>query len=112
MRPVDGKHPVTLGYRQKMRSNQNYIHRGIDYGCPTGTKVVAATAGRVVHAGRGGMGKAFGIHVVIKTGSVWHSYAHLSKAHITKVISRMNHSRLGGDDPATTEKKEKADGTP
>ena len=39
-------------------------------------------------------------------------YAHLSKAHITKVISRMNHSRLGGDDPANTEKKEKADGTP
>lgn len=79
VRPVASKYPVTLGYRQKARFDPNYVHRGIDYGTPTGTPVVATTAGSVVYAGRGGgYGPAFGIHVVIRTGSIWHLYAHLS----------------------------------
>lgn len=79
VRPVSIQWPVTLGYRQKARFNPNYIHRGIDYGCPTGTPVVATTGGTVVYAGRGGgYGPAFGIHVVIRTGNIWHLYGHLS----------------------------------
>ncbi|QOR55318.1 MAG: peptidase M23 [Phage 68_12] len=78
MRPVDSKYPVTLGYREKMSSRPDYIHRGIDFGCPTGTSVRATVAGTVVHAGRGGMGVAFGIHVVLKSQGIYHIYAHLS----------------------------------
>lgn len=78
MRPVDSKHPVTLGYRQKMRSRPTYIHRGIDYGCPVGTPVRATKGGKVVHAGRGGMGPAFGIHVVLLVDGIYVIYAHLS----------------------------------
>ena len=83
MRPVAAKYPVTLGYRQKARFDPSYIHRGVDYGCPSGTPVVAATAGTVVHAGRGGMGPAFGIHVVLKTGATFHIYAHLSSESVS-----------------------------
>lgn len=78
MRPVADRWPISLGYRQKMKSRPAYVHRGIDYAVPTGTPVSATTAGKVVHVGWGGMGRAFGIHVVIKTGAVWHIYAHLS----------------------------------
>lgn len=79
VRPVASKYGVTLGYRQKANFDPNYIHRGIDYGCPTGTPVVATTAGKVIHASRGGgYGSAFGIHVVIRTGDIWHLYGHLS----------------------------------
>lgn len=80
VRPVHARHPVTLGYRQRARFDPSYIHRGIDYGCPTGTEVHATAAGDVVHAGRGGYGPAFGIHVVVRTGNIWHLYGHLSKA--------------------------------
>lgn len=83
VRPVAAHIGVTLGYRQKARFDPNYIHRGIDYGCGQGTKVVATIAGRVVHAGRGGMGPAFGIHVVIETGGIFHIYAHLSREDVS-----------------------------
>lgn len=85
VRPVSDKHKVTLGYRQKPSDPKlkNYIHRGVDYGCPIGTPVVATTAGVVVHAREGGgYGSAFGIHVIVRTGDVWHLYAHLSDAQV------------------------------
>lgn len=83
VRPVAPVHPVTLGYRQKMRSRPNYIHRGIDYGCPTGTPVVATIAGTVAYAGHGGgYGPAYGTQVIIRTGNVWHLYAHLSAVRV------------------------------
>lgn len=78
MRPVDSKYPITLGYRQKMSSRPGYVHRGIDFGAPAGTTVHATVAGTVVHAGRGGMGPSFGIHVVLKSRGIYHIYAHLS----------------------------------
>ncbi|WP_311210913.1 MULTISPECIES: M23 family metallopeptidase [unclassified Aeromicrobium] len=84
MLPVSSKHPITLGYRQKARFDPKYIHRGVDYGVPSGTKVNATIGGKVVHAGRGGLGPAFGIHVIILTDGVWHLYAHLSRADVKK----------------------------
>lgn len=77
-RPVSPQWPVSLGYRQRARFNPAYIHRGIDYACPAGTPVVATVTGTVVHAGWGGYGSAFGIHVVVKTSGIWHLYGHLS----------------------------------
>lgn len=77
VRPVASRFAVTLGYRQKARFNPNYIHRGIDYGCPKGTEVHATQAGVVVS---GGYGSAYGVQVVVRVGDVWCLYAHLSKA--------------------------------
>lgn len=84
MRPVDAKIPVTLGYRQKMRSRPSYIHRGVDFGAPVGSTVRASKGGKVVHAGRGGMGPAFGIHVVVKTSEgIYVIVAHLSSESVS-----------------------------
>lgn len=80
VRPVASKHPITLGYRQKMASRPSYIHRGIDYGCPTGTSVIATKGGKVIAAGRsGGYGTAYGIQVVVLVDGIYCLYAHLSK---------------------------------
>lgn len=88
VRPVSAEHRVTLGYRQRANFDPNYIHRGVDYGCPEGTPVVATTDGIVVYAGDarprgGGYGPAFGIHVVVRTGNIWHLYGHLSEARVS-----------------------------
>lgn len=80
MRPVHDQFPVTLGYRQPARFDPGYVHRGIDYATPIGTPVRATIAGDVIHAGPHGAlgyGPAYGIQVVIRTGDVWHLYAHL-----------------------------------
>jgi murein DD-endopeptidase MepM/ murein hydrolase activator NlpD len=42
-------------------SNGNGIHTGVDYAAPTGTKVVAARPGKVVHCNHG---SAFGYHQI------------------------------------------------
>ena len=93
VRPVDARFPVTLGYRAKARFNPNYKHRGIDYGCRPGTPVSATATGTVIYAADarprgGGYGPAFGIHVVIRTGNIWHLYGHLSAA-LVKVGSQV-----------------------
>jgi hypothetical protein len=90
MRPVPSKYPVTLGYRAKAKFDPKYIHRGIDYGCPTGTPVQATVGGEVVWAGdarkssKGSYGPAYGIQVIIRVGSIYCLYAHLSEEHVTK----------------------------
>ncbi len=82
-RPVSAQYPISLGYRQRAEFDKTYIHRGVDFAVPIGTSVRATRGGRVVHAGRGGMGPAFGVHVVVKTtdddgDTIWVIYAHLS----------------------------------
>jgi murein DD-endopeptidase MepM/ murein hydrolase activator NlpD len=60
-------------------------HTGEDFACPTGSRAVAVTWGKVVHVGTvGGWGAAYGIHVVIRTGSGRYDYAycHLSRADV------------------------------
>ncbi len=85
VRPVPAECGVSLGYRQRARFNPAYKHRGIDFATPVGTPVAATTTGTVVYASDarprgGGYGPAFGIHVVIRTGNVWHLYGHLTAA--------------------------------
>jgi len=54
-------------------------HTGRDYQCGSGARIVATRGGRVIHTGRyGGWGQAYGNHVIIDTGSIRHSYNHLS----------------------------------
>jgi hypothetical protein len=101
VRPVAAKYPVTLGYRQPMRSRPDYIHRGIDYGCPTGTEVHATRSGVVVAAGTGGgYGPAYGTQVVVRVGDIWCLYAHLSKA-LVRVGERVETEQAIGLSGAT-----------
>lgn len=98
--PVSSSVRISLGYRERMASRPSYIHRGVDFACATGTKVYSTRAGKVVHAGWGGMGGAFGIHVVVFSGGIWHIYAHLSSADV-KVGASVGEGQYLGRSGAT-----------
>lgn len=57
-------------------------HTGRDYRAQTPLRVNSTAAGRVVHAGTGGWGAAYGIHVIVESRGVRHLYAHLSSARV------------------------------
>lgn len=62
-------------------------HTGTDYRAPTGTKIHATRKGKVVFAGTGGWGAAYGRHVIVqswhKGRRVRHLYAHLSSVSVS-----------------------------
>ncbi len=70
-------------------------HTGDDYATPTGTQVVSTRAGRIIHAGWGGWGQAYGLHVIVDSGSVRHLYAHLSRLSVSVGQSVNQGTRLG-----------------
>lgn len=90
MKPIKaGK--VSFPYGAKYRTGG--IHKGVDYGCKTGTPVYAAVGGVVVHAGKHiykkGWGYAFGIHVIVDnvkfpdgSAGLWAGYCHLSEVKV------------------------------
>jgi len=90
MKPVK-KGAVSFPYGAKYRTGA--LHKGIDYGVPTGTPVYAAVGGVVVHAGANGWGKgwgrSFGIHVIVDnakfpdgSAGLWAGYCHLSEVKV------------------------------
>lgn len=78
--PVDA--PITGGFGQQYGSGgSTWLHRGVDFGCPTGTAVVAPCAGTVVQPFNDG---SFGVAVCLDHGDGWYSiYAHLSRRDVT-----------------------------
>lgn len=83
---VDGK-----GYKARGKFWSYGFHKGVDKIAPSGTDVVAARSGKVIHAGTGGsVGKSAGIYVVIDykrfpdgTPGLYGHYWHLSKENVT-----------------------------
>jgi murein DD-endopeptidase MepM/ murein hydrolase activator NlpD len=78
---------ITFPYWAKYKSGTR--HKGVDYRAKSGTSVVAAVGGMVVHAGwhkyKQGWGMAFGIHVILDndafndgSAGLWAGYCHLS----------------------------------
>ena len=58
-------------------------HKGIDYGAPHGTSILAAKSGTVVYAGNNGNG--YGYHVIINHGNGMRTvYAHASRLLVKK----------------------------
>lgn len=76
---------VTTPYGEKGDWVAGY-HTGVDYRAPAGTEIFATKGGKVMHAGTGGYGPAYGVHVIIQS-YYWgvrrrHLYAHLSKSDV------------------------------
>ena len=53
-------------------------HTGRDYRAREPSPVFATRAGKVLHAGWGGWGGAYGMQVIVQTGAIKHMYGHLS----------------------------------
>jgi murein DD-endopeptidase MepM/ murein hydrolase activator NlpD len=89
MKPVPNKWDITFPYGVKYKRTGNR-HKGVDYACPEGVSVNAATSGKVVFAGLHkvgrGWGKSYGLHIIIDNDrfenglpGMWAGYCHLSK---------------------------------
>lgn len=75
--PVDG--PVTGRFGDEyVAKERRWLHRGVDFGVPTGTPVYAPAPGRVVEPVNDG---SFGVAVALAHADGWVTlYAHLSRA--------------------------------
>ncbi len=76
--PVDGAR-VTSGFGMRMHPVLGFskLHKGIDFGAPTGTPIFAAGSGTIVEIGKKG---SYGNYVRIRhTGDYQTAYAHMSK---------------------------------
>jgi murein DD-endopeptidase MepM/ murein hydrolase activator NlpD len=76
-KPVIGRQTSSFGLRLHPLLGYNRFHKGVDYGAPTGTPIVAVTDGRVIFAGRhGGHGNYIKL---THAGGLATGYAHLSR---------------------------------
>jgi murein DD-endopeptidase MepM/ murein hydrolase activator NlpD len=76
--PVDGAR-ITSGFGMRMHPLLGYskMHKGIDFGAPTGTPIYAAGSGTVVEIGKKG---AYGNYIRIRhNGDYQTAYAHMSR---------------------------------
>jgi murein DD-endopeptidase MepM/ murein hydrolase activator NlpD len=76
--PVDGAR-ITSGFGMRMHPLLGYskMHKGIDFGAPTGTPIYAAGSGTVVEIGRKG---SYGNYIRIRHNSDYQTaYAHMSR---------------------------------
>src|SRR5690606_2761235 len=76
--PIDGAR-VTSGFGMRKHPILGYskMHKGLDFGAPSGTPIFAAGAGTVVEMGHNG---GYGNHVRIKHNGVYQTaYAHASR---------------------------------
>ena len=98
--PVPGK-SITTPYGKRGSywscdedSNGNGIHTGVDYAAPSGTKVVAARGGKVVHCNHG---SAFGNHQIeiLPGDGTRDFYAHLS-SRVANGIKVSTGQKVGG----------------
>jgi murein DD-endopeptidase MepM/ murein hydrolase activator NlpD len=79
--PVAGRLTSAFGARTDPFTGLPAAHRGVDYGAPEGTPIVAAAGGRVVSAGpRGGYGNAVEID---HGGGLVTLYAHASELSVS-----------------------------
>jgi murein DD-endopeptidase MepM/ murein hydrolase activator NlpD len=76
--PVDGAR-ITSGFGMRMHPVLGFskMHKGIDFGAPTGTPIFAAGTGTIVEIGRKG---SYGNYIRIRhSGDYQTAYAHMSK---------------------------------
>lgn len=94
VRPVAESIPVSFGYLRPYSSGKP--HKGVDFGSPKGTKVVAAIGGTVWYAGNGGgWGSAYGAQVIIK-GTLNGATRYVLVAHLSRIDVRTGQSVAAG----------------
>lgn len=98
IRPTTG--PITSKHRTE--NPRRPTHKGIDYGAPTGTAVVAAAAGTVTNAVTGcrlgdrSCGGRYGNWIEITHGGGWTTrYAHLSAVNVTVGVAVSRGQKIG-----------------
>lgn len=88
-KPVVGRQTSSFGFRLHPLLGYNRFHKGVDYGAPSGTPIVAVTDGRVSFAGRHG---GHGNYVKLShDGGLATGYAHMSRI----AVSAGSHVRQG-----------------
>jgi hypothetical protein len=70
-------------------------HTGDDYPAPRGERVVSTRDGRVVSAGWNTYGSAYGLQVMVDSGSIRHLYAHLSGINVRAGDTIKQGDRIG-----------------
>ena len=78
--PFQGDYPITLDYGEKFPPlyTDESPHRGIDYGCPMGTPILASADGVVTYIGR--LKEGYGNYIIINHEESYATvYAHLSE---------------------------------
>lgn len=76
-RPVSGRMTSGFGMRRHPLLGYSRLHKGVDFGAPSGAPIMAATDGVVAFAGRNG---GYGNHVRLKhSGGLATSYSHMSR---------------------------------
>lgn len=71
-------------------------HTGVDILTPSGTTLKAAANGKVIHAGRGGWGSAYGIHVIVQSVVGGRIYRWMT-AHMSSVSVKVGQTVKLGD---------------
>jgi hypothetical protein len=92
--PVPG-HALGMAYGVKGSSWALGYHTGDDYPAAQGAKVVATHDGRIVAAGWNIAGPAYGLQVLMQSGSIQHLYAHLSSINVHAGEQVLRGDRLG-----------------
>jgi len=95
--PVSGEVSMLFGTREFVNRQPRGQHRGLDLAVPTGTKVRAANAGKVVFAEKL---KAFGGTIIVDHGQGIHTlYFHLTKflAEVGQEVSKGETLALSGN---------------
>ncbi len=91
-----------FGRRKDPMQNYTKMHKGVDFGAPTGTPVMSAGDGTIVKAGWNG---AYGNYILVRHNSEYcTAYAHLSKIHVkpgTKVKQRQLIGAVGSTGRST-----------
>ena len=84
-RPLDGFFPITQHYGENHADYARFGlkgHNGVDYGCPSGTPVMAVLDGVVERAQ--GDPNGYGLHVKLKhAGGLWTIYGHFGTLYVT-----------------------------
>jgi len=100
--PVPGRISSEFGYRIHPILKDRRLHTGIDIACPTGTRVVAANAGRVMMAG---WNNSYGYVVMVDHGGgIVTLYAHNSSLSVKEgdIVTRGQTIALSGSTGMST----------
>lgn len=79
--PLPGYGDITSPFGWREIFGRNEFHQGVDIGCPTGTTVVSASAGRVIRVGwenPANERQGYGYYLVVRDNDKLYYYGHLT----------------------------------